>query len=82
MTRGQLPPFFAPKSAPAAYTAVRTTGFFDNLWSIPFLLLFPALSFAQELHTFENRQAADAYKINQNLNYALENASGGCSATQ
>ena len=43
--------------------------------------LLPSMAFAQ-LHTFENGQVADADKINQNFNYVLENASGGCSATQ
>ena len=45
-------------------------------------LLLPTLSFAQGLHTFENGQVADADKINQNFNYVLENASGGCSASE
>jgi len=44
--------------------------------------LLPGLAFGQELHTFENGQVADAQKINENFNYVLENASGGCSATQ
>ena len=42
------------------------------------LLLLPALSFAQVPHTFQNGDVADADKINQNFNYVLENASGGC----
>ena len=46
------------------------------------LLLLPGLAFAQGLHTFLNGEVADADKINQNFNYVLENASGGCSATQ
>ena len=49
---------------------------------LTFLLLLPALAFGQELHTFQNGEVADADKINQNFNYVLENASGGCSATQ
>jgi hypothetical protein len=36
----------------------------------------------QELHTFSNGEVADAEKVNQNFNYVLDNASGGCSATQ
>ena len=46
------------------------------------LCLLPTLVLAQELHTFKNGEVADAEKINQNFNYVLENASGGCSATQ
>ena len=46
------------------------------------LLIFPALVSAQELHTFSNGNVADAAKINENFQYVLENASGGCSATQ
>jgi hypothetical protein len=49
---------------------------------LTFPLLLPALSFAQVPHTFQNGDVADADKINQNFNYVLENASGGCSATQ
>ena len=37
--------------------------------------------FAQ-LNTFNNGEVADADKINQNFQYVLKNASGGCSATQ
>ena len=33
-------------------------------------------------HTFQNGQAADADKVNENFEYVLDNASGGCSATQ
>ena len=47
-----------------------------------FVLLLPALSLAQVPHTFNNGEVADAEQINQNFNYVLENASGGCSATQ
>ena len=49
-----------------------------------FLLLVPALSFAQVPHTFQNGDVADADKINENFQYVLENASGsgGCSAEQ
>jgi len=49
---------------------------------LPCLLLLPALSFAQVPHTFNNGEGADAEKINENFNYVLQNASGGCSATQ
>ena len=49
---------------------------------LTFLLLFPALSFAQVPHTFQNGAVADAEKINQNFNYVLENASGGCTVEQ
>ena len=41
-----------------------------------------AISSAQELHTFSNGEVADADKINENFNYVLERASGGCSAKQ
>ena len=47
-----------------------------------FLLLLSAVASAQQLHTFKNGEVADAEKINQNFNYVLENASGGCSAAQ
>lgn len=50
--------------------------------TLPLLLLFPALAFGQALHEFSNGDVADAEKINQNFNYVLENASGGCTATQ
>jgi len=40
------------------------------------------LTASAQLHTFKNGEVADADKINQNFNYVLENASGGCSATQ
>ena len=46
------------------------------------LLLVPALVSAQELHTFRNGEVADADKLNESLQYILNNASGGCSATQ
>ncbi|MDA7584157.1 hypothetical protein N8739_02810, partial [Luminiphilus sp.] len=46
------------------------------------LLLLPTLSLAQGLHTFKNGEVADAEKINQNFNYVLENASGGCTVEQ
>ena len=46
------------------------------------LLLLPALVSAQELHTFRNGEVADANKLNESLQYILNNASGGCSATQ
>ena len=46
------------------------------------LLLVSVSASAQQLHTFENGEVADAQKINENFNYVLENASGGCSATQ
>ena len=46
------------------------------------LLLVPALVSAQELHTFKNGEVADADKLNESLQYILNNASGGCSATQ
>ena len=42
----------------------------------------PALVSAQELHTFRNGEVADTEKINQNFNYVLENASGGCLVEQ
>ena len=47
-----------------------------------FVLLLPALSFAQVPHTFQNGEVADAEQINQNFNYVLENASGGCTVEQ
>ena len=48
------------------------------------LLLLSASASAQQLHTFENGEVADAQKINENFNYVLENATGssGCSAEQ
>jgi len=46
------------------------------------VLTTPALSSAQELHTFSNGEVADADKINENFNCVLERASGGCSAKQ
>ena len=46
------------------------------------LALLPTLALAQELHTFENGEVADADKLNESLQYILNNASGGCSATQ
>ena len=46
------------------------------------LLLLPVLVSAQELHTFRNGEVADADKRNESLQYILNNASGGCSATQ
>lgn len=49
---------------------------------LAFLLLLPGSAFGQELHTFENGQVADAQKINDNFNYVLENASGGCTVQQ
>ena len=45
-------------------------------------LITPTISSAQELHTFSNGEVADADKINENFNYVLERASGGCSAKQ
>lgn len=36
------------------------------------LLAFPALTSAQELHTFSNGEVADAEKINENLNLLLK----------
>ena len=47
-----------------------------------FLLLLSAVASAQQLHTFNNGEVADADKINQNFNYVLENASGGCTVEQ
>ena len=47
-----------------------------------FVLLLPALSLAQVPHTFNNGEVADAEQINQNFNYVLENASGGCTVEQ
>ena len=35
-----------------------------------------------QLHTFRNGEVADATKLNESLQYILNNASGGCSATQ
>jgi len=46
------------------------------------LFLLPTLVLAQELHTFKNGGVADADKLNESLQYILNNASGGCSATQ
>ena len=46
------------------------------------LLLFPTLVFAEELHTFKNGEVADADKLNESLQYILNNASGGCSVEQ
>ena len=48
------------------------------------LILLPTLVVAQELHTFKNGEVADADKLNESLQYILNNASGGggCSATQ
>jgi hypothetical protein len=45
-------------------------------------LLLPALVSAQELHTFKNGEVADAEKLNESLQYILNNASGGCSVEQ
>ena len=50
--------------------------------ALSLILIFPAAIAAQELHTFSNGEVADAEKINENFDYVLENASGGCSATQ
>jgi hypothetical protein len=41
-----------------------------------------AANAAAQLHIFNNGEVADADKINQNFEYVLQNASGGCSATQ
>lgn len=49
---------------------------------IVILLILSDFAFAQELHTFSNGEVADADKINENFNYVLEKASGGCSAKQ
>ena len=48
------------------------------------LLPLPVLVSAQELHTFRNGEVSDADKLNESLQYILNNASGGggCSATQ
>jgi len=46
------------------------------------VLTTSALSTSQELHTFSNGEVADADKINENFNYVLDRASGGCSAKQ
>jgi len=46
------------------------------------LYLLPTLVLGQELHTFKNGEVADAEKINETHQYILNNASGGCSATQ
>ena len=46
------------------------------------LLLLPVLLSAQELHTFRNGEVADADKLNESLQYILNNASGGCSVEQ
>lgn len=46
------------------------------------LLLLPAIATAQQLYTFKNGEVADAEKLNESLQYILNNASGGCSATQ
>ena len=46
------------------------------------LLLLPVLVSAQELHTFRNGEVADANKLNESLQYILNNASGGCSVEQ
>ena len=45
------------------------------------VLTTPAISSAQELHTFSNGEVADADKINENFQYLLNNG-GGCSAAQ
>lgn len=45
------------------------------------ILCVPVVS-AQQLHTFKNGEVADAEKINENFQYLLQNASGGCSAIQ
>lgn len=45
-------------------------------------LLFPTALSSQELHTFSNGEVADAEKINENFEYLLTNAVGGCSAEQ
>ena len=42
----------------------------------------PTLALSQELHIFNNGKVVDANKINETHQYLLENASGGCSATQ
>lgn len=39
---------------------------------LAFLLLLPRLAFAQELHTFENGEAADAQRVNQNFQLIRE----------
>ena len=47
-----------------------------------FVLFLSSGVSGQVPHTFQNGQAADADKVNENFEYVLENASGGCSATQ
>jgi hypothetical protein len=37
-----------------------------------FLLIFPALASAQDLHTFSNGEVADANDLNRNLTFLLE----------
>jgi hypothetical protein len=51
-------------------------------YSLAALCLLPTLAFAQQLHTFKNGEVADADKLNESLQYILNNASGGCSAKQ
>ena len=47
-----------------------------------FVLFLSSGVSGQVPHTFQNGQAADADKVNENFEYVLENANGGCSATQ
>ena len=46
------------------------------------LRLLPTLAFTQTLHTFKNGEAADAEQLNESLQYILNHASDGSSATQ
>jgi len=55
---------------------------FIKLLATTLALITPTISSAQELHTFSNGEVADADKINENFEYVLERASGGCSAKQ
>ena len=61
---------------------VRLLAYIQRMRRITLLLLFPSLALGQALHEFSNGDVADAEKINQNFNYVIENASGGCTATQ
>jgi hypothetical protein len=53
-----------------ACPTVRYRKFFAKDWAVrllAFLLLLPALSFAQVPHAFNNGEVADADKINENF---------------
>lgn len=53
-----------------------------SILSLASLFLLLQGTASAQLHTFRNGEVADATKLNESLQYILNNASGGCSATQ